>query len=466
MSESKNDVQELRSPWEGDLLGYERIGTTFSNLIRSIDDSKVLSIEAGFGRGKTFFRKAWAQHLRDEGEVVVEIDAQLSDHSGDPVVTFIGALLEAVPKEDKPRRKKALEKGKKIAGLAGKAALGYVAKSVANEIVEDLTEKAEDQVEGMETLEAAVEDMGQGLSKLAGRLIEAQLAAEQVRQKELPEQLSALRDTLTQEVGTNRVVILIDELDRCHPEYAIALLEAMKLVFTHEGYVFCLMVNSDYLENLAAHRFGATGEGERYLDKFVDVRLKLPNTAEVRAAAARQLALELPLEFPYGNAQAFSLDAAAELAWKIVSEHDLSMRQIKRVFLRVELALRCYRDQAIDCPMLVFFAFRDATRRAGDGSFGLSKDLLPRAKLTPQKGQEMGHSDEFGRQSKTAYASERYFKDNAPELFSLPIERYNLPDDQNYYDWAKVGSFLAPTYIQKHKDMLDAVRDLEVSTDA
>ena len=77
--------------WGEDLLNVKARGETFTKLIKSIDDSKVISIEAGFGRGKTFFREAWAKHLRAQGEVVIEIDAQKSDHSGDPVVTFIGA---------------------------------------------------------------------------------------------------------------------------------------------------------------------------------------------------------------------------------------------------------------------------------------------------------------------------------------------------------------------------------------
>ena len=63
----------MTNPWEHDQLGYKAIGETFTNLIKSIDSAKVISIEAGFGRGKTFFRKAWSEHLRQAGEVVIEI---------------------------------------------------------------------------------------------------------------------------------------------------------------------------------------------------------------------------------------------------------------------------------------------------------------------------------------------------------------------------------------------------------
>lgn len=460
-------------PWHDDLLGYRGIGQTFGNLVTSITGSRVLSIEAGFGRGKTFFRQAWAEELRQQGEVVVEIDAQLSDHSGDPVVTFVGALLDAIPKQDKTVRDRAFEKGKKIAGLAGKAAVGFVARSAANEVLEELTETARDQVEGIEVLETAVAEMGSDLSKLAGQLIKAQLAAEQVRQKELPEQLSALRDALTKETGAQRVVILIDELDRCHPDYAIALLEAMKLVFAHDGFVFCLMINADYLEKLAAHRFGATGEGERYLDKFIDIRLRLPDTPQMRAAAARELARDLPLKTPYGDDPAFAVDAAADLAARIVEERDLSMRQIKRVLLKVELALRCYAGHPVDCPLMVFLAFDQAlvadqamgAEKVPANKRGLAPDrFLPRASLRPDTESRVQTDDGFGNNEFSRQkARELILKRDWDVLLRLPEERYRLPQDgKNYKDEAKVCIFLARHYLSDHQDMLDAVREFTV----
>ena len=78
--------------WDGDLLRFKSRGDAFTNLVTSIDDHRTISIEAGYGRGKTFFRERWAKQLKAAGECVVEIDARLSDHSGDPVVTFFGRI--------------------------------------------------------------------------------------------------------------------------------------------------------------------------------------------------------------------------------------------------------------------------------------------------------------------------------------------------------------------------------------
>lgn len=460
---SKDVAQD---PWGEDLLGYKEIGETYANLVASISEAKVISIEAGFGRGKTFFRKAWADHLRQQSEIVIEVDAQRSDHSGDPVIAFMGALIEHLPSDGDARRK-ALEKGKKIAGLAARTVLRVLARNAAEEAIEAITDRAADQVDGMETLEDTVNELGEGMSKLAGNLIASHLAAEQVRTKELPEQLAALHKALTDGREGARIVILIDELDRCHPEYAIALLEAMKLVFDFNGFVFVLLVNADYLENLAAHRFGKTGEGERYLDKFVDIRLGLPVTDASLSSAARALAARLPLELPFGNDPEFSVDRAARLAGELAPVSKLSMRQIERVLLRVELALRCYRTVPLDCALLVFLAFKDAVAQEPTSELITEEEFLSRALLTPSIGERFMHRGGFHEdERRKEVEAEEYVNKYCRELCGIPNDRFRLPDNRNYHPWAKVTLHLAKHYLPDHERILNAVHKLQVEDTA
>lgn len=201
-----------RNPWDGDLLGFSNYGETFTNVIKSIDDTKVISIEAGFGHGKTFFRKAWAEHLKHAGELVVEIDAQQSDHSGDPIITFLGALLAVKPQsEDKPLNQ-LRTKATRVAGMASRAVARAVLKNGAEEIIDLITEKLTAQAEGSQTLEGTIAELQDGMSRLAGQLIASQLAAEQAREKELPQQIDAIRAEIVNGRTSSRIVILIDEL--------------------------------------------------------------------------------------------------------------------------------------------------------------------------------------------------------------------------------------------------------------
>lgn len=229
------------------------------------------------------------------------------------------------------------------------------------------------------------------------------------------------------------------------------------------------MVNADYLENLAAHRFGPVISGERYLDKFVDIRLRLPKTPAVTALATKELALKLPLKTPFGDNPAFQVLAAAELSEKIASEGVLSFRQIKRVLDRVELSLRCYPDTPIDCPLLVALAFRQASEVLGSGRVLKPEDFLSRSKLTPALSSKFRAKNDarasMAEAERRKAEQMRFVEENCSELLGLPQERYRSPpigSGQRYNDWAQVLHHLSQHYIQDHQDILDAVKLLEV----
>jgi hypothetical protein len=450
---------DTTASWDGDLLGVTALGETFTKLIQSIDDAKVISIEAGFGRGKTFFRERWAQHLQEQGEVVIQIDAQQSDHSGDPVVTFLGALMAALPQQQRSIWMKGLGTGKKMLWGSTKLAASVLARKAGEEGVEAIEDwLAADGDKG--AIDEMVAAFSKEASKALGAQVSAQLSAEHVRQHEMPAQLAELRDALTKDATANRVGIIIDELDRCHPDYAIALLEAMKLVFDQDGYVFVLMVNDEYLENLAAHRFGAIAEGERYLDKFIDIRLSLPVTDAVIGGAARALALKLPLAIPFGDDPAFSVAAAADLAAELAPVSKLSMRQIKAVLLKVEVALRCYSEVPLDTALLVFISFRDVA-----GKEKIGQKALSRSTFTPSQARRWdGLHEKWIRGSANVFETLGFFHRDYMEMLPARSRGRGTNNIDAAHDLIEL-CYVGQTYIPTHQAVLDAVHTIQ-QTDA
>ena len=80
-----------------------------------------------------------------------------------------------------------------------------------------------------------------------------------------------------------KIVVFIDDLDRCLPPQGIKLLESIKLVLSQPGFVFALAVDRRVLEAYLAKRyeqeFGLgeyTAGGTQYLDKIVQLPLGLP----------------------------------------------------------------------------------------------------------------------------------------------------------------------------------------------
>ena len=80
-----------------------------------------------------------------------------------------------------------------------------------------------------------------------------------------------------------KIVVFIDDLDRCLPPQGIKLLESIKLVLAQPGFVFVLAVDRRILEAYLTRRYEKVfglGEyavgGTQYLDKIVQLPLGLP----------------------------------------------------------------------------------------------------------------------------------------------------------------------------------------------
>lgn len=78
----------------------------------------------------------------------------------------------------------------------------------------------------------------------------------------------------------DRVVVLVDDLDRCLPETVIATLETIKLFLSVEKMAFVLAADSRLVQLAIAQRFDGTSRGDRmareYLEKIVQIPVSVP----------------------------------------------------------------------------------------------------------------------------------------------------------------------------------------------
>lgn len=79
------------------------------------------------------------------------------------------------------------------------------------------------------------------------------------------------------------LIVVIDELDRCSPSFALILIETIKHFFAVENVVFVLSINRGQLENHVRKQYGVVSSPGVFLEKFIDLRLQLrgkePNTS-------------------------------------------------------------------------------------------------------------------------------------------------------------------------------------------
>ena len=74
-----------------------------------------------------------------------------------------------------------------------------------------------------------------------------------------------------------RVVIFIDDLDRCSPDKTIELLESIKMLLEVEGFIFIVALSHDSVTRLITNVYNNTGiKGEDYLKKIIQLPITIP----------------------------------------------------------------------------------------------------------------------------------------------------------------------------------------------
>ena len=209
------------SPFQNDVLDRKEIAINLTEFFSTLDSPFVLSISSPWGTGKTTFVRMLHQHLLNQEMQSLYFNAWESDFT-DPLVGFISEIEDQlVANLEKGVAKQKFEQAKKISLSILKRALPVAIKHLTIGILD---------------LEKLTEEM---LSKIAEELTKAGLE-EFKEAKNLIAEFKVLLGEFAEaiEVRNNTpIVIFIDELDRCKPSYAIALLERVKHILNVPGFV-------------------------------------------------------------------------------------------------------------------------------------------------------------------------------------------------------------------------------------
>ncbi|WP_333694209.1 KAP family P-loop NTPase fold protein [Phaeobacter italicus] len=276
-----------------DQLGRKATGDKLSDLVERIDDPMVIALDGAWGSGKSFFLKCWVgEHLKRKENTTqtVYFDAFEHDFLDDPLIALTGAIAERFESAESQEENQKTERSKKIkkaAWAVGKGALrigASVATFGATEALSDMGDAVANAV-GDEARTFLSSDIGNGEAEKFWTAHEARIAA----MKAFRIALTELTEPVTEDqatrvdrlrVGnpTRKLVVVIDELDRCRPDYALSLLEIIKHFFNVPGVHFVLGVNLKELQNSVRARYGSGVDAAKYLQKFVSVEMPLRST--------------------------------------------------------------------------------------------------------------------------------------------------------------------------------------------
>lgn len=77
------------------------------------------------------------------------------------------------------------------------------------------------------------------------------------------------------EEKTEKIVIFIDELDRCNPKFAVKIIERIKNFIDDDRFIFVFSTNINELQNIITSAYGNNFNGAYYLQKFFDLQVSL-----------------------------------------------------------------------------------------------------------------------------------------------------------------------------------------------
>ncbi|WP_282021609.1 KAP family P-loop NTPase fold protein [Ruegeria faecimaris] len=253
---------------EHDKLSREATGDNLSELVERIDDPLVIALDGEWGSGKSFFLKCWVgEHLKREENTTqtVYFDAFKHDFLDDPLIALTGVIADRFDEADDKKAQKAWNKAKHVAPALGRA----VIRAGVSVVTAGLVTKADELAEA--AINTASVELDGAVAGFWKRENGKRAAMEGFRQA-----LIDLTEPDKDGVPARKLVIVVDELDRCRPDYALSLLEIVKHFFNVGGVHFVLGVNLEQLQNSVKARYGSGTEADAYLQKFYSIKLNLP----------------------------------------------------------------------------------------------------------------------------------------------------------------------------------------------
>lgn len=139
-----------------------------------------------------------------------------------------------------------------------------------------------------------------------------------------------------------RILLLVDELDRCRPAYAIEYLEALKHLFDDPNCTVLIGMDSKQMASSARCLFGADLDFDEYFRKFAHRRISLPSLnagnskAFCQGLVARYFDEEDPEHKYYAKFDQYRIENIAEL----FTAFGLSARQTHEVMRVTAHSLR------------------------------------------------------------------------------------------------------------------------------
>lgn len=253
-----------------DILQRDEFVKQLERMIENISENKVstcFAINGKWGSGKTFvldmlqerLEEKQSEQTADNKYFIIRYNSWKYDYYEEPVIALVVSIVRVIENKIKLMPdSKTKSKGLGILKAAGEALL-----SVTNDVLKNKT--GIDVQKGYEIFKKGNEE---------GKLEYKRKHAYDIYfdLNKVMEELASVLESISEEYT---IIFLVDELDRCMPEYAIKVLERLHhLTEGKSNIITVISMDKDQLKKSVEKIFGIDNP-DKYLEKFIHFEVKL-----------------------------------------------------------------------------------------------------------------------------------------------------------------------------------------------
>lgn len=245
------EEQNIEKLWENASPDVKQFADNLVEEIKYSDTPFVLGIDGGYGTGKTYFSTRFTEYLKAKDINAIYCSVWENDYLENPFIAISKEIIKSINNSTiKSKTKDILNKlNDSIVNVFSCLNISVPIKSVE--------------------VSANVKDVYKAIVN------------PWIEQKDEIQQFKSDMGNFIKDIDGEKLVLIIDELDRCRPDFAVKTLEILKHLFDIEGLYVILMINKDRLSQHinAFYNIQVTGEKkeEGYLAKFINRYEHIPN---------------------------------------------------------------------------------------------------------------------------------------------------------------------------------------------
>ena len=251
-------IEKDKDPFENCKLDRKKYAISLNEIIDFYSNGFVMAVNNKWGTGKTTFIKMWKQLLMNEGFKTIYFNAWENDFQDDVIIALLAEIGNIKGTKSEVEYKSVLKKAKPLIGKAGLGLIkGLLKKIGADEMLQAI-------IDG--TAEVTID----GIEKEIDNYTNRKKGIEGFREE---------LEKLALSIGNDKpLIFIIDELDRCRPNYAVEVLEKIKHLYSVPGIVFILAIDKEQLSHAIKGVYGSDKiDAKNYLRRFIDIEYTIPD---------------------------------------------------------------------------------------------------------------------------------------------------------------------------------------------